>query len=179
MIKNALLITLFISAHSFAQDVPKDTCKTKSCEYKIYYYPNGRTKEEGYLIHGRKEGVWKEYTENRGRLLFQWTYLNSTKHGNYFYFENNGKVSAAGKYKDGLLSDTLKYFDDKGNLEKEEVWLANYKSKSSSLVYTKNYSKESKPDNTVEIINGKKFLWINGTKHELITNDSINKMRRR
>ncbi len=89
------------------------------------------------------------------------------KNGKYFYYNDYQVITAIGYYNKGLLCDTLKSYEN-NTLTRVEVWLPNYKTNSSSLVYEKYYDKNAKPDNTVEIIDGKEYLWIKGKKHELI-----------
>jgi antitoxin component YwqK of YwqJK toxin-antitoxin module len=44
------------------------------------------------------------------------------KHGPYFYYYENGKLKISGSYKDDLKHGKWSYFNDKGILEKTEVW---------------------------------------------------------
>lgn len=168
MIKFFLFSTSFlISNICISQnEISTSSSILKGCKYKIYKYPNGNKKEEGCLIKNKKEGLWKEYAEQDGKILFIWTYEKDTKNGTYYHFNDGGNIDAKGQYFNGLLSDTLKHFDDEGKIIKIDVWEPNFKTMSSNLIYEKNYN--AKPDNTIEIIDGKRYIWDKGKRYELI-----------
>jgi len=52
--KRILLIIFFLSPLIFCQ----------TGEYKIEYYKNGKIKSEGFIINGKKDGIYKEYYPN-------------------------------------------------------------------------------------------------------------------
>lgn len=167
-----LLISVQVSAsNAFAYSFTIDTSKAKSstsCDYKKYYHPNGKVKEEGCLINGKKDGVWKIYLEN-GDIEFEWMYLKGLKNGAYKHYDK-GKINATGEYKNGCLHGLLKIYNEQGELTSEQWWKGNFATGVSTMLKEKNYDKNAKPDNTIETIDGKRYIWRNGKKLPLIEN---------
>jgi len=169
-IRKVLLITFFITNTTlfgfiFKEGESKtiylnDTSKIKGCAYEKRYYENKIIKEEGCLVNGLKEGVWKVY-DQFGVLSFYFTYKKGVKHGSYSSFFETGQIKVTGSYNNGSLCDTLKSYNEKGDLVSESFWIINGDGKStmkSQIIY----DSKIKQDGTIETINGKKHVWIQG-----------------
>ena len=160
-----LIFTLFtLTGYSNLNNL-RDTSKVKPCDYKKYYYDNGKVKEEGCLVNGKKEGEWKEYNANDGRKT-EFIYNNGIKNGKYIAYFPNNKINAIGYFKNGSLSDTLTKYDEKGQLISKSVWMPN-DNKSSKIIWMKTYIENAKPNGTIEKINGKVYIWQLGEKVEV------------
>jgi antitoxin component YwqK of YwqJK toxin-antitoxin module len=162
--KLIIITTFFISNIVFAQT---DNCKTKK-----EYFPSGKVKLEGCEKKGKREGQWLEYEEYNGKyyLRFIWTYKNGLKDGPYKALHENQKPEAIGSWEKGAIVDTLKLYKDNGDLDEIQVWVADKGGKSSHTVYQKKIYKNPKPDNTVESIDGKNYIWQHGERYELHQN---------
>lgn len=137
----------------------------KKCDYRIYYYANGRKHQEGCLVNTKKEGAWKEYNE-LGWLRFEFNYKNDVKNGGYKVFFENGNINATGTYLNGAIHDTLTIYDLDHKLVSKSLWKpVGYKK--SKEVWRKIYIKNAKSDGTIEVINGKKYVWSRGEKLKL------------
>jgi antitoxin component YwqK of YwqJK toxin-antitoxin module len=139
--------------------------RQNKCIYTIHKHSNGLTKEEGCLEDGKKQGVWKVYTEE-GWLHYEWTFLNDLKNGPYTVFFNTGNINAIGNYKNGSITDTLSVFDMNGKLVSKTLWQS-INNKTSKIIWQKLYNKDAKPDGTKEIISGKIYVWNLGEKLEI------------
>lgn len=141
----------------------KDTCK-----FKQTFFPSKKVEEEGCLKKGKRDGIWKTYIEYDGKhyVRFIWTYRDGLKDGPYKALGETGIIEATGTYKQGCLVDTVKSYNDEGQLTDYQVWqIDNLKTQSSKKIASKVII-PSKPDYTTEIINGKKYMWISGRKYE-------------
>lgn len=86
------------------------------------FYSNGKTKIEGFLDQkGEKNGVWKGYDPN-GILQSEIFYLDGKKNGHGIVFFPNGQPKYIGEYKNDKKYGKWRFFDEKGNLLKEEVF---------------------------------------------------------
>ncbi len=142
--------------------------QSDSCKFTKTFYSNGKVHEEGCIIDGKKEGLWNDYNESNGKIRFVWTYKNDLKDGPYKALGETGMVEATGKYYKGCLTDTVKSYNDKGQLTDYSVWkVDNYNAKSSSKVSEKVLIKPEKPDGTIETIDGKSYMWQSGRKYKL------------
>jgi hypothetical protein len=135
-----------------------------SCIITKTYYPNGKIHEEGCVINGKRQGLWNSYNEYDNKIRFIWTYKNNVKDGLYKVLGETGIIEAVGTYRKGCLADTLKSYNDKGQLTEINVYKADYQLQMSTCIYTKILIKPEKPDGTMETINGKRFLWQSGRK---------------
>lgn len=166
---NITMKTILIPAFVFLV-ASTASSQTDSCKYRKTNFPNGNLKEEGCIKNGEKDGVWKEY-EEEGYLSFIWTYKNGLKDGPYKALYPNGKPKAIGQWKKGCIVDSLKSYDENGDLTEVVFWVANKSLGSSTSTYRKVYNKNTKPDGTVEKIDGKDYLWMGNEKHELHYNN--------
>ena len=141
--------------------------QTDSCRLAKTYFPDGKVETEGCIKNGKKEGIWKNYTNYDGYhyVRFLWTYKNDLKDGPYQALGETGIVEAKGSYKLGSLSDTLKGYNDKGELTDYEVWKPSGGIGSSSIcVSKKTLIKPEHPDGYNETIDGKTYTWMSGRR---------------
>src|SRR5258708_2018393 len=85
----------------FVENLLQDTMKIKGCDYKKVYNTNHKLKEEGCLINGLKEGLWKEVSQNN-LYIYEVNYEKGVKKGNYKIYYDTGEIRGFGKY----LNDT-------------------------------------------------------------------------
>lgn len=111
-------------------------------------------------------GVWEDWNIKYNYKRFAWTFLNGYKTGPYTAFRKNGSIEATGHYLNGTLTDTLKLFDEKGNLQEMQIWKVKDDGEGSDLLNTI-YLTDKKSDGTVEVIDGKIYVWKNGKKEFL------------
>ncbi len=134
--------------------------------YKVYHNLGKQTErktEEGYLINGVKQGLWKEYSNDGSYVLFEVNYVDDLKNGKYKYLYPDGKIHATGTYYNGCPVDTTTTFATDGTVICKQVW-RHAGTNSSSLVWKKIYIKDYKQDGTIEIIDGKKYMWDSGER---------------
>jgi len=155
-------LTFAINAQSNA--VSSEINKIKGCQYTTRNRDDGLGKEEGCLVNNKKEGVWKEYTK-AGWLRFTVPYTSDKREGSFKSFFENGKTNSIGFYKNDLLVDTFKVFNEKGDLDNISFW--KIEGEKSVETYNKSFRTDIKSDGTIEEINGKKYVWVNGIKVEL------------
>lgn len=93
-------------------------CDTKTGYWK-YYNQNGSTYREGnYDSLGKKEGLWKEYYDNRN-LHFEFSYKRGELNGISKLYYESGVLSKQVNYKDGKeQGDYMVYFENGQLLEK-------------------------------------------------------------
>jgi hypothetical protein len=141
-----------------------------SCKYTKTYFSNGKVETEGCIKNGKKEGVWKDYSNPDGEhfVRFLWTYRNDLKDGPYQALGKTGIIEAKGHYKLGSLSDTLKSYNDKGELTDYEVWKPSGGIGSSSFCIAKKILiKPEHPEGYNETIDGKTYTWMSGRRYEI------------
>ena len=84
------------------------------------YHDNGALKIEGIQNDkGNREGLWISYYEN-GIKWSESYYIDGIKNGHSLTFYPNGQVRYIGVYKNDKQNGTWKYYDEEGNLTKEE-----------------------------------------------------------
>lgn len=88
-----------------------------------YYHKNGQVNATGpFTLEGIKCGRWKYYHQNGNRRALEefngkasWYKIDqSTKHGNYCVYHENGKIKTRGQYKDGKKFGTWKTYNVNG-----------------------------------------------------------------
>jgi hypothetical protein len=134
------------------------------CDYKKNYFSDGKIESEGCMKNNRRDGTWKEYHKNGG-VKFEWTYIEGMKQGPYKSYYESGKLNSIGNYKNGGLTDTLKFYGEDGKIFKVEVWEVSGKNQSTKI-YSKHTDPKVRPDGTVQNINGKEYIWVDGQKIE-------------
>ncbi len=77
-------------------------------------YPDGRLKLEGYLLDGKRHGLWTEYHQDGGRS--QTEYDGGTKHGQEGAWNADGKVRYLGEYDRGEMAGEWMSWHRNGNV---------------------------------------------------------------
>jgi antitoxin component YwqK of YwqJK toxin-antitoxin module len=154
-----------------------------SLEYYIkIVFEDGKIKSEGCIIKGLRQGIWKDYAnyDDKHYVRFLWTYKNDIKDGPYQALGETGIIEAKGQYKLGLLSDTLKSYNDNGELTNYSIYKPNKTNGSSSPIYTKILIKPEHPDGYRETINGKTYSWASGRRYEIkiASSDAVEKIKK-
>ena len=102
----------FISSYKSIDGVE---VKTKEKEL----YENGKTRMEGVIKEGEREGTWKAYFED-GTLWSEGAYTDGKRNGaakNYF---PNGKLRYEGFFTEDKKSGHWKFYNESGQLEQEK-----------------------------------------------------------
>lgn len=81
------------------------------------YYPDGKLATQTQYVKGKKNGVFKNYT-NKGVLIEEISYVDDQFHGPVKFFEPNGNKVSEGLYEKGLKIGIWKYYEE-GKLVKE------------------------------------------------------------
>ncbi len=104
------------------------------------FYDNGIIKSEGYLVEGKKHGVWyfysqqgdtisvnryeagvmsgrQKYYENN-RLTFVETHVKGAENGERIHYYPNGQIDSQGMIINGKQDGEWRMFHDNGQLEK-------------------------------------------------------------
>jgi antitoxin component YwqK of YwqJK toxin-antitoxin module len=85
-------------------------------------YPNGKRKIEGKLnASGKRDGLWVSYYEN-GIKWSESYYDDGIKQGHSLSFFPNGQARYLGEYKNDKKFGTWKFYDEDGELFKEETF---------------------------------------------------------
>lgn len=86
----------------------------------LEYHPNGALKIEGKLNDsGRRQGLWLSYYDN-GIKWSESYYSNGDRDGHSITFFPNGAIRYVGEYKNDEKVGNWKFYDEEGNLVKEE-----------------------------------------------------------
>lgn len=103
-----------------AQPIPQNKAAAPG-EY-IEYHPNGGIKMIGiYSETLQREGLWISYYDN-GIKWSESYYTNGKQDGHSLTFYPNGKVRYIGEYKNDEKTGTWTFYDDSGNITKEEKY---------------------------------------------------------
>jgi antitoxin component YwqK of YwqJK toxin-antitoxin module len=138
---------------------------TETLDGKIYSEEN-QTYSKGKIDVKKNpymNGVWEEWEIKGNFKRFEWTYVHDVKDGPYTAFRKDKSIEAKGFYKNGSLSDTLKFYDEKEKLYEMQIWKVDSAGTESTLLNTINLT-DKKSDGTVEIIDGQIYMWANGKK---------------
>lgn len=84
----------------------------------LFYYDNGKLKEESNYVHGKLEGTLKVYYDN-GNLSEESHYVNGESEGTFKLYYNNGKLKQDSQVRNGKLEGTAKVYYDSGKLKKD------------------------------------------------------------
>lgn len=88
----------------------------------IEYHPNGGIKMKGiYSETLQREGLWISYYDN-GIKWSESYYSNGKQDGHSLTFYPNGKIRYIGEYINGEKTGTWTFYDDSGNISKEEKY---------------------------------------------------------
>lgn len=86
----------------------------------VEYHPNGEVKITGkYDKNGERTGLWTSYYDNSVKWSESY-YVNGKKDGHSFTFYPNGKVRYRGEYRNDEKVGTWTFYDEQGNVTKEE-----------------------------------------------------------
>jgi len=118
-----ILFVLLLSQASLAQEVigqerwPDGTLRaTRYSEgdriHFITYHENGRVKEMGCFKNGRRDGVWKQYSDT-GALLAQAGFRNGQRQGVWEFRNAADQMTGRLVYAGGMLAKGEQY-DDRG-----------------------------------------------------------------
>ncbi len=77
-----------------------------------WIYETGDEKEIGSYESGKREGLWKHYTD--GTLNFEGNYIEGNPNGDFVYFWPNEKVKEKGKYIMGKKEGDWHIYDSEG-----------------------------------------------------------------
>lgn len=86
----------------------------------VEYHPNGAVKMRGKLNdNSMRHGLWISYYDN-GIKWSEAYYVDGVLDGHSITFFPNGKVRYIGEYKNGKKTGAWKFYDESGELVKEE-----------------------------------------------------------
>lgn len=89
-------------------------------EEHLEYHPNGKLKIKGKLnANGNRQGLWIAYYDN-GIKWSESYYTDGKRDGHTLTFHPNGQVRYVGEYKNDLKIGLWRFYDESGELEKEE-----------------------------------------------------------
>ena len=94
-------------------------CFTQTFSYeklKFSTYRIGAIKETGRYYEGEKQGLWRQYYVDNGKLAFEGEYLNGIENGYHRYYHPNGLPKRRGKYSLGVRDGLWEYLDERGNI---------------------------------------------------------------
>jgi len=83
-------------------------------EHFITYHENGRVKEMGCFLNGRRDGVWRQYTDT-GVLLTQASFSQGQRQGVWVFRNHANMVVGRLSYSNGLIQRG-ESFDEQGEL---------------------------------------------------------------
>jgi len=102
------------------EEVVEENQNTTTSGESIEYYPNGAVKMKGNLdADGNRNGLWVSYYDN-GTKWSESYYANGKRAGHSLTFFPNGQVRYIGEYQNDEKTGTWKFYDEEGNLQKEE-----------------------------------------------------------
>jgi antitoxin component YwqK of YwqJK toxin-antitoxin module len=87
----------------------------KNGEEKVYYPKTGKLFQSTNFSNGKKYGWWKQFY-NDGIVKTDGTYKNDTLQGKVVYNYPNGKKNLEGNYVNGLREGEFFVYDEKGKL---------------------------------------------------------------
>lgn len=84
--------------------------------YNKVFYETGRTKAEGWVKNGVKEGYWRFYHPN-GILAEKGHYKNGRRNSYWFFFTCSGAPQQEGHYTNDKMADWWLFYDSKGRID--------------------------------------------------------------
>lgn len=114
--KNIILLLMIFISYSFYQK-----------EYLKNYHPNGKLKEEGWIIDDKKTDYWFYYYEN-GFKKEEGHYKNNQKVNWWIYYDEKQVVTKKCEFKSDKLNG-LSIIYSKGEITKAEKYVNNIKVK--------------------------------------------------
>lgn len=107
---------------NYTTDAPKtiDNTPVENPAEHIEYHPNGQVKIKGRMNKaGERHGLWVSYYDN-GTKWSESYYVDGERDGHSLTFYPNGRVRYIGEYKNDIKVGNWKFYDEEGNLTKEE-----------------------------------------------------------
>ena len=142
------LLTIFLSATSFAQENQTDAAGKKHGAWKGYYEESKRVKYEGTFDHGKEKGVFTFYDDTKAHTVvatrdftkgngayttFFDPKKNKVSEGNVvnkqyegewkYYHEASPAIMSLENYKAGKLNGSRKVFYKSGKLAEDETYV--------------------------------------------------------
>lgn len=87
------------------------------------YAPNGTLIATGYYINKKKEGEWRYFSKDNGKLILVEENRNGKVHGSSKVYYDTGILMTECQYQEGLREGTAKTFYPSGALKEEGVFL--------------------------------------------------------
>ncbi len=88
----------------------------KNTLYLKEFYETGRTKAEGWIKNGLKEGYWRFYHKN-GKIAQKGTYYNGNREAYWYFYTENGKPQQQGHYLNDKMTDWWLFYDAFGKID--------------------------------------------------------------
>jgi len=145
---------------------------TQTLEAKIYtadgkLYLKGQYQDTSYQLNG----IWEEWDRASNYKRFEITFFNNIENGPFTSFRDNGKIYVKGNKKNGVFSDTLKFYDKDENLFEIQVYKVDSKLKEGTKRIKTININAMRSDGTIEKIKGKLYRWQDGEKKEIDSDD--------
>lgn len=110
---------------SLSDQIPETSVVTEETSLAGDYienYPNGKLKMEGKLnVNGNRDGLWISYYEN-GTKWSESYYDDGSREGHSLSFFPSGQTRYIGEYKNDKKIGVWKFYDEDGELFKEETF---------------------------------------------------------
>jgi len=103
------------------------------------WHENGKRKEFGLYVNGKKEGMWTFFDEY-GMKIVEQSYKKNRTEGKFISYHMTGQKAEEGAYNNGLKEGTWYTWDAKGKLQYEVTFKKGKKSSE------KNYLDEKKDE---------------------------------
>lgn len=84
-------------------------------------YPNGNVQVEGFVVNGKRSGLWVYYHPN-GNKQSENNYINGELDGKTVVYYPSGQIMYIGYYTNGSSDGQWLYFDKEGTLTQEVVY---------------------------------------------------------
>lgn len=94
------------------------------------------------------------------------------QNGIFHNYYETGKIHKTGTYVNFTGIDTLTIYSTDGNIISKSTWTP-VSFKKSKIIWRKLYEKDARRCGTVEIIDGKNYIWTLGEKHEIIADTTV------
>lgn len=94
-----------------------DGVEVKTNEKELY--ENGKTRMEGAIKNGEREGAWKVYFDD-GTLWSEGSYIEGKRSGEAKNYYPNGKLRYEGFFKGDKKTGHWKFYNESGQLEQEK-----------------------------------------------------------
>lgn len=164
MIKIFIICICLFSSNSLSAQIPQVSDSTNKIDefnkrqgYWVneYIYNNEKTIEVGYYNDDMKEGIWQTYSAE-GSLKEEMEYRNNVLEGLKRTYRKNGMLHGEGQNKDGKVDGLFIGYDTLGIKMSEQIW------DHGILIDSKYQNPNAKPTGTIEEIDGKQLIWVNG-----------------